>query len=84
MLGTYHYSRVVGGSLDRYTCRVEILEQNAKRVKIKLLQFHVDGRRPGSVMKVKPSNVTPDVSAAPVAAPEAPAIRLPYKDSDED
>ena len=81
--GNYHYSKMgANGELSRYVCRVEILEvcTGGFMTRVKLLQYHADGRKPGTEMKVRSKNVKPDAPTNGLR--DVLMNRLPYKDED--
>lgn len=74
----YTAPRRSGGApgLRRHRLRVEIISESPTRTKIRFLEFHVDGRGPGTIANVKSRNVHRIGSA------NLPAVsyRLPYAD----
>lgn len=81
MQGVYGYKQLTSYYPTRvfsfFTLRVEILEQTDTRFKVKFLQSHADGRKPGTVASVKRKSVKIDK----VVQTEL-FNRLPYKDND--
>lgn len=84
VLGRYAYSHLLPNfsthaQFQRYTMRVMVESETDKYYHIRFLEYHADGRRPGTLSRVRKNKVTLD-------APEvkdAPPIRLPYKDNGE-
>lgn len=60
-IATYRYQRVTGvypvHSYVWYEMKVEILEDTGKRLRVKFLGYHADGRPPGSVTTVEYKSV---------------------------
>lgn len=82
MKGTYrysyakHYTEIAARNFTRFTLRVDILAQTAKRYYVSFLDYHADGRPPGSCSwvgrdKVKLDEERPTCTYVP---------KLPYKD----
>lgn len=63
--------------ITKHRIRVEILDVGPTRTKIRFLEYHIDGRGPGTTTSVKSRNVRHEIQTIHIAAA---AYRLPYKD----
>jgi len=83
-IGTYKYKRASGVypniKLVEHTLKVEILEVDGARVRVKFLGYHADGRGPGSISKVYAKNVSSPAPEKIDAFKHYTEIRKPYKD----
>ncbi len=79
--GTYYYRRYdFNGGYTRLSLRVEILAETERCYRIKYLEFHADGSRPGTIIRARKKNVRPDEGWIVRKSPSPENIRLPYKD----
>ena len=63
--------------IAKHRIKVEIISTGCSRTKIRFLEWHTDGRGPGTTTTVKNRNVSYDkINVNPAAT----AYRLPYKD----
>lgn len=80
-LGLYYYLHLIKGTYRQFencSARVMVEIETGKYYDVRLLEFHRDGRRPGTLMRVHKDKVKFDE-----ALPTLPVnIRLPYKDND--
>lgn len=61
--------------ITKHRVRVEIIDAGPARTKVRFLEYHIDGRGPGTMTSVKSRNVKQNgINCAPVSC------RLPYKD----
>ena len=74
MITTYTYRKKTGPAWDKnltvFKLKVEVLEYLDQRVRVKFLDYHVDGRGPGTitvVAKKKPKYSSPGASEARTA-----------------
>lgn len=70
----YHYKTYdFQGGFRAWQMRVEIVGETAKSYKVRYLEPHANGTRPGAIAWVRKTNITPKVR---------PAVNdwLPYKD----
>ena len=84
MFATYVYgvadfreNRTVSGRpyIARHQMRVKVLALNYPRSRVKFMEYHVDGRGPGTIATVKTSNLRLDRGKVPPIE-----MRLPCKD----
>lgn len=61
-----------------FSMAVEIVHSTEKQHRIKFLEYHADGRKPGTTIKVSKTSVKGHVDRVNATAP----VRLPYKDND--
>lgn len=85
MKGTYFYTHAAKVyptvELASYSLRVEVIDQTAKSYKIKYLEFHANGARPGTTAWVQKRKVKLDGEAVkPERQYDPELIRKPYKD----
>lgn len=86
MITTYTYRKKTGPAWEKhltvYKLKVEILEDLGQRVRVKFLDYHVDGRGPGTITAVakKNLNVVRPASTLPAPGPRPDHYRDPYND----
>ena len=87
MITTYTYRRKTGPDWEKvFKLKVEVLEYLDQRVRVKFLDYHVDGRGPGTITVVAKKNlnlVTPALPKRvelPKPGPRPGHYRDPYND----
>lgn len=87
MTGYYEYGvadysmpRRADGSprVTKHRVRVEIIEVGPTRTKVRFLEWHIDGRGPGTITSVKNRNVT--IGTRLIVTRPTVEYRRPYKD----